>query len=424
MLMCNNKIYKNIICCFLFLGTAFFVTAQTPTLFFKDAVKAKRDTFYNRTVRNINNTFLLPLNAETEEKWQSTFYNINLLNYKNAKVDAVVKNISKKIATQSDDCKKEFLNLVNNKYPKLFFTTVQQICYSTEDAKLQAMCMHYLLNSATKEDDNNWIKGKFKKILAANDSSTIIQQLEIELDYAFNKKKAPDLSAFFDKNYLPNTTIVFSFQRKNRNYPGLAMIRKADGNFVKNTDETYFAVGQLARSLSNMPGYISNGNTPQGIFTMYGFDTSQNYFIGPTTNIQLCMPNEIVTNKNGDTIPNIFNLEKYKNLLPENCKNYAPLFGTFYAGKAGRTEIIAHGTTINPSYYKTCSYYPFTPTMGCLTSVEIWDSKTGLIQKSDQQKLTDALQKNGGAIGYLIVVEIEDKNEAVQIADLMKYLKK
>jgi hypothetical protein len=210
------------------------------------------------------------------------------------------------------------------------------------------------------------------------------------------------------------------------------MIRKADGTFLKNNDGSYFAVGQLARSISNMPGNISNGNTPQGIFTMHGFDTSKNYFIGPTTNIQLSMPHEfnsiVVNNEIVDTT---CTLEQYSNLLPKNCRNYKPLYGTFYAGKAGRTEIIAHGTTINPSYYSTCSYYPFTPTMGCLTSVEIWDSKTGYIQKSNQQKLTDALQKNGGAIGYLIVIEIDNNsmenakyNSPVSLEDLKIYLKK
>jgi hypothetical protein len=124
-------------------------------------------------------------------------------------------------------------------------------------------------------------------------------------------------------------------------------------------------------------------------------------------------------------------LEQYKNLLPENCRNYAPFYEAFYAGKAGRTEIIAHGTTINPSYYSKETYYPFTPTMGCLTSVEIWDEKKGYLQKSNQQKLTDALAKNGGAVGYLIVLEIDNNsrenynsNTPVTINDLKEFLSK
>jgi hypothetical protein len=424
--------YKKILIFALVISFSCIAHAQSNTEFFKDAIKAKRDTFYNRTLRSIQKTFLLPLDESTEENWQSTFYNINLLNYKSKKVDEVVKNIATKIVLQSDDCKKAFLDLINNRYPKAYFTTVQKICNSTENAKLQAMCIHYLLGSRKTTADDDWIKGKFKTILTKNDSSTIISELEYEVESTFRKMKQPGIFSFFDSSYLPNTTIVFSFQRKNRDYPGLAMIRKADGTFLKNSDGTYFAVGQLARSISNMPGYISNGNTPQGIFTMHGFDTSKNYFIGPSSNIQLSMPHEYNSiTVNGDIVDTSCTLEQYRNLLPKECRDYAPLYGTFYAGKAGRTEIIAHGTTINPSYYSTCSYYPFTPTMGCLTSVEIWDSKTGYLQKSNQQKLTDALQKNGGAIGYLIVVEINHNskennryNYPVTLEDLNMYLPK
>ena len=181
-----------------------------------------------------------------------------------------------------------------------------------------------------------------------------------------------------------------------------------------------------------MPGYITNGNTPQGIFKMNGFDTSINYFIGSTTNIQLAMPNEYNRSFiNGDIVDTTWTLEQYKNLLPPNLQNYKPLYGTFYAGKAGRTEIIAHGTTVNPAYYSSNSFYPHTPTMGCLTSVEIWNNKTGLLQKSNQQKLTAALQKNGGAFGYLIVIELDNTsseiyrgNLPVSLKDIMMYLTK
>jgi hypothetical protein len=282
-----------------------------------------------------------------------------------------------------------------------------------------AMAANYLLPTATAVDV------KIMQLQATNELSkdpdnAILFELSNQLK-SWNKKIiTPSIKTFFDKNYLPGQVLVFSFQRKDRNYPGLAMVRNADGNFIKNTDGNYFAVGQLARSSSNMPGYISNGNTPQGIFRITGFDTSNNYFIGPTTNLQLAMPHEydgvVIDGKKIDTV---WSLLDYKNLLPDNFKNYQPMYGTFYAGKAGRTEIIAHGTTIDIAYYKSNSFFPYTPTAGCLCTKEIWNNKTGLLDTSDQLLLAQAVKNAGGANGYLIVIEIDDKKAPVTLADVI-----
>ena len=86
---------------------------------------------------------------------------------------------------------------------------------------------------------------------------------------------------------------------------------------------------------------------------------------------------------------------------------------------AGRTEIIAHGTTIDPNYYAGKPYYPLTPTEGCLCTKEIWNGKR---IESDQEKLVNGLLQAGGANGYCVVIEIDDKNEPVMLKDLMPYL--
>lgn len=260
--------------------------------------------------------------------------------------------------------------------------------------------------------------------LAKDPDNAILYELSEQIKNYNQKINTPSIKTFFTKNYLPGQVLVFSFQRKDRNFPGIAMVRNANGNFVKKADSTYFSVGQLARSASNMPGYISNGNTPQGIFKMNGFDTSKSFFIGPTTNIQLSMPHEyhpfIVA---GKLVDSTWSLQQYKDLLPNNFKNYEPIYGTFYAGKAGRTEIIAHGTTIDTAFYKNQTYAPYTPTAGCLSTKEIWNNKTGYIQISDQLLLTKAIKNAGGPFGYLIVVEIDDKKTPVTLANVLSYLK-
>ena len=159
---------------------------------------------------------------------------------------------------------------------------------------------------------------------------------------------------------------------------------------------------------------------------MYGFDTSKTTFIGPTTNIQLTMPFETSLQHffNDSTITDsVWTEGWYKKLLPANLKNCWPLYESFYAGKAGRTEIIAHGTTVDPEYYAGEMYYPQTPTMGCLCTKEIWSNVDGKRLESDQQKLATALQKAGGANGYCVVIEIDDEQKPVTLHEILSLLK-
>ena len=159
---------------------------------------------------------------------------------------------------------------------------------------------------------------------------------------------------------------------------------------------------------------------------MNGFDVSKSMAIGPTTNIQLMIPYE--------TSPRVFlndpvvgdsvwTEELYKKLLPEALKDYLPLYESFYASKAGRTEIIAHGTTVNTEYYKGLPFYPHTPTEGCLCTKEIWSTTDGKRLESDQQKLVNIIKAAGGANGYCVVIEIDDLQKPVSINDILPYLK-
>jgi hypothetical protein len=420
--MFNKK--TSILFCVLILGAPFFVEAQKTPGFFKDATKEKRTAFYNKVVAGINKAFALPFTAENEESYNSAFYSIGLVQYKTAAVNASIDAVAQKINSSSNDCKKAFINLINSEYPKKYTAQIKTIFLTaTDDYKLMAMAANYVLPTATGADVK-MMQLQTEIELKKDFDNAILFELSNQLKNWNKKITTPSIKTFFDKNYLPGQMLVYSFQRKDRNYPGIAMVRNTDGSFIKNADGKYFVVGQLARSNSNMPGYISNGNTPQGIFRITGFDTSSNYFIGPTANLQLAMPHEydgiIIDGKKIDTT---WSLQDYKNLLPDNFKNYQPIYGTFYAGKAGRTEIIAHGTTIDIAYYKTNTYFPYTPTAGCLCTKEIWNNKTGMLDTSDQLLLAKAVQNTGTTKGYLIVVEIDDKKSAVSLADILLYLK-
>jgi hypothetical protein len=215
---------------------------------------------------------------------------------------------------------------------------------------------------------------------------------------------------------------MYSIQRKNRNYPGIVLVRNANGDFIKDSSGRVFNIPQLARSITNLPGYISNGNTPQGIFFMYGFGVSMSSFIGPSANVQLAMPFETSIKKflgDSSIVDSVWNIDYYNKLIPRELRHYLPLYYSYYSGQAGRTEIIAHGTTVDPNFYLNQPYYPLTPSQGCLCTKEIWNGKR---IESDQQKLVNALLQAGGANGYCIVIELDDKQAPVCINDLLPHL--
>lgn len=59
--------------------------------------------------------------------------------------------------------------------------------------------------------------------------------------------------------------VVFSFQRADRDFPGRAAVRRGDGSWLRSEGGAVWTVRQFARSVSNLPGTITNGNTPAGV---------------------------------------------------------------------------------------------------------------------------------------------------------------
>ena len=391
-------------------------------------MRAASQSAYRNLVQNgINKNLSVPLSDSAEETWQGAFWALELLQLKSLWINGRIDLAAEQMHGRSESFQRAALELLYSNYPGKYYQPVKLLLMQTGNAKIFAMCAAYILNSDNAVADANFLSVKTKQQLALQPENPILQQLLYQVEH-FNKPIAvANIDGFLKNNYLPGNILVFSFQRKNRNYPGIVMVRNAEGNFIKDSTGLYFSVPQLARSISNLPGYLSNGNTPEGIFRMKGYDVSSNGFIGPTVNVQLTMPFEkspahfYADSTITDTS---WNINYYRNLLPKDVKDYYPIYQSYYAGKAGRTEIIIHGTTINPAYYNTQPYYPLTPTMGCLTSKEIWNEQTGQRTESDQQKLINALITAGGSQGYAIVINLDDEQRPVALYDIIPLLEK
>ena len=397
-------------------------------LYFKGALKANREKVHRNLVQQtINKNLSLPLADSTEENWQSAFNAMEVLRYRNMWIDGKIIAAGQQVHQRSVGFQRAALELFYSLYPDTLYQPVKLLLMQTTDPKIFAMCAEYILQSKRASDDANFLAVKTKQMLEVNTAHPVLEQLMFSISQLSSANSRPDLSSFFDKNYLKGHNIVFSFQRKNRNYPGLVMVRNSSGNFMMDSLGRYFSVPQLARSVNNLPGYLTNGNTPEGIFRMKGYDVSRASFIGPTVNVQLTMPFEKSPQHfyNDSSITDTtWDLRHYKNLLPKTWQDYFPLFQSYYAGKAGRSEIIIHGTTVNPAYYIKEPYYPLTPTMGCLTSKEFWSEETGHRTESDQQQLINTLIKAGGADGYCIVINIDEEQRPVLLYDIVPLIEK
>lgn len=390
----------------------------------KDTKAASRERLYKSLINTINKNLSLPLTAETEENWIDACNAIELTRYTSPWIETKIRSAFNGIELKSLDFQKILVELAYSNYSFSFIKEITQLSGIAENEKLYAMCVEYLIAAASANIVA--IKKEVKLRLAKDPGNAILQQLCHRIERIGTKEQLPSVKDLLQHTFFDSAVVVFSFQRKNRNYPGITVVRDTAGQFVKDEFGNIFTVTQLARSITNLPGYISNGNTPQGIFRMFGTAVSRSTFIGPTPNIQLTMPCETSLQHfmNDSTIADtVWTTDWFKKLLPKSWKNYLPFYETYYAGKAGRTEIIAHGTTVDPTYYKGQPYYPLTPTLGCLCTKELWNAEDGTRQVSDQQRLMDALQKAGGANGYYIVVEINDEQKTVTAEEILPLLK-
>ncbi len=434
-----NRFAFTFLALFIFSFSALSQTDTIPVV--KDAIKANREKTYRNIVNNsITKNLSLPLSDSTEENWQDAFNAIEVIKYKAPWINERINTAFESIGKRSTGFQRALLELLYANYPLAYNKQVKNIFDTVTNYKILAMCGEYLLLPQNNVKYAMYVFNHLDSIVrhvdtAAKNNPFCIMLAASALSQTPERKEKPEsrkqnlktyLPYFLKPAYLKGEVILYSFQRKNRNYPGLAIIRTKEGNIAVNKDGSYFNVPQLARSISNLPGYLTNGNTPQGIFKMYGFDVSKSAAIGPTENIQMGLPVELSKQVffKDSTIENTeWVVQDYNRLLPQTWRKNFNLYQAFYAGLAGRSEIIAHGTTVNPEYYKGQSYYPHSPTVGCLCTKEIWNPVNGKRTESNQQKLVDALKKAGGADGYVIVIELEDKNQPVTLQEILPYIK-
>ena len=379
-----------IITVFMLFGLAGF-SQPKPQFFF--ASKYCRDSVTQQLVNQINASTSLPFTRDNYGKWAASFWAMELMLYKPKNLYKKLPEHVQVLSSTPVAFQQSFLEMLYTLYPKVFVKDVATVWQNLGSDKVKATALVYMAAGQN-----------YPKIAANNPFRQSLYYQIYQQNYRNPQPLILTKNAFLNPLFLKRQTVLCSFQSKNRNIPGYLMIRKANGKWLTDDAGKPLQFPQLARSISNLPFYLTNGNTPQGLYKITGFASSTNNWIGPTTNLQMVLPFEDSATVffGADTL-----YEKaYKTLL-EPLQNHSALYQSFIAGKLGRSEIIAHGTTINPTYYQFQKYYPLTPSLGCLCSPEIWDN-AGLRVKSVQQQWIDAVQKILPMPIYLIVAEIKD----------------
>ena len=367
------------------------------------------------------------LDNDHEENWETAFWTITFIRFKDPVVPQKITQAFAHIRDRSPGFQRALIELIYTDYKQEFYPEVKSLFNETASAKVFAMCGEYIASTNEFQKERKAMLALTARRLAIDPLNPILVQLLYSLEHKNKPTAIPSVKSFFDKNYLPGQTLVISFQRSNRDYPGLTILRDTSGAVLKNEDGSILAIPQLARSASNMSGYLTNGNTPEGIFRLSGFDVSKSNILGPSLNIQLTMPGEYKAShfyQDSTINDSAWDIERYRALLPKELRSYFPLFQSYYAGRAGRTEVIAHGTTVDPEFYLNTPYYPISPTQGCLCTKEEWDPLSGKLLSSDQVKLTGAVKRAGGPRGYYIVLNIDDVQAPVTVQDLLQLFKK
>ena len=386
----------------LILLTAILICSCQPKVVDSFTTKAERVRFVTEKTHFIDSVFSELPNPKNEKECQSAFWASELMMIKSLTAQESIKFGLKHFSTFSDSFKRSLLQHVFTLYPKGFVHEIDSLILQDPDEKRFVMMANYLIRQdetrvemllkLMPEKFENWEENPILRAFmidhTKNGSMTKVNIDEL-IKFRRNSKEAS----------------FFVFVYKNRDIPGELMIQSAKGKMLhENGDTLRFKL--LARSITNLAEYITNGNTPQGVYSVQGFSSSDNIFIGKSPTIVTTLPFEILLSEfSHGKLKNDWSLEQYNKFYPESWRNHLPKNMAFYAGKAGRSEIIIHGTTIDTEFYKSQSYYPFTPSLGCLCLLERWNNKDGSLMESEQLRLVKTLKSNNIRNGLMYVIE-------------------
>lgn len=386
----------------------------------------RRESFKkNLDEQIINRCFQLPVDGNTEGQYEEACWAISQFLLKSPLIEAGFNKLLLSYGQLGFQTKRAVLEAIYATYPTQFQIQIASLTTTENAPKLFAMQTLYLLRANADTIARKKYINQLIQTFPGYQQNDILSELYkyVLHHQAYTELVLPDLNQLFLHQQSHQLVTIYSFQKWNRDYLGLAALQQSNGHFLRDSMGQILLIDQLARAGSNLPYFITNGNTPQGIYSITGTEVSKNLFIGPTPNLQLLMPFEADSafwHMGYDSTKDA--LANYLALLPKDWANYAPMQESLYAGKAGRSEILAHGTTIDPEYFKGFPFYPISPTLGCLCAKEIWNIFNGRLQESHQLQLANGLMQQQKQKGLLMVINIDNQASPVEASQIREVL--
>ncbi len=374
----------------------------------------------------IRKTFTQPLDSDNEYKYESACLAASQFMIKTNVVKAGFDTLFLHYDSIEYSTQRALLEAVYGLYPNEYVSAVSSLHIKEKNPKLFAMQAVYLYRNDSSHQHSKGLLQQLQSSFSFIDTMPVLQSLQLYLKNEVKEKQTPTppLSSLFSYQKKEGKQIIYSLQRWNRDYPGLAIIQNGDGSFARDSSGKLLVFQQLARSASNLPYFLTSGSTPQGIYSVQGTAISHNNLIGPTPNLQLLLPHEnddLYWHEKWDSSASF--LQNYLLLLPADWRTYLPMQEALEAGAAGRTAIIAHGSTIDPDYFRNLPFYPLTPTLGCLCAKETWNIFTGKLNESDQFSFINTyLAKQDDEAGYLLVINVDNKQAPVTREEVEKWV--
>ncbi|PWJ43811.1 hypothetical protein [Sediminitomix flava] len=333
------------------------------------------------------------------EKFSGAMWGIYAFHQKNEKSAQIIRTAINEYESLSYWDRYQLLLCIKGVYPTEFLAEIAPLLAIEKGEKHRVL----LLNILQKEE-------QYQNYLS-KDTSLYYQYFQSQSEKRQSSFSFQDLDRLLEIPALKGKKNIIMCLDKNREKVGKAYIQKKDGEFLSegNDVKTY---SYLGRSATNAPSVLTNGNTPTGLMKILGTDKSDNVFIGPSPTLISAVPYESgVENFVPNSHSKEWSEEVYASLLGDEFKHEASLYESYWAGKCGRSEMIIHGSTINPSFFKGKDFYPLTPSLGCMTAKELWDDQTGEVQESTQLELINDFNKQEGELGYVLILNIEGYEE-------------
>jgi hypothetical protein len=256
-----------------------------------------------------------------------------------------------------------------------------------------------------------------------------------EVAHSLAPSRVPPLKDLLKRTIASRQLHLYVICQPDRRVLCQAVLKNRNGQFVRQHGRLW-SVPLLSQSIHGLGWNFVRGQTPQGIYRIEGIvPPSGNKFFrayGQFSLVKLFLPfesgvREFLPRRKGRFKGSI---QAYLALLPPSWRHYLPIQQSYWAGKMGRSLIRIHGSGDAPDFFsKKISYldsYNWNPTIGCLSTLELYD-KAGKLQQADMPKLLKALNEVGGKnfAGYMVVVEIPSSSKVpISVAEIEAILQK